>query len=290
MLIKLAFHLLALLPLSALHALGGWIGRLLWRFDDKRRTVALKNLEIAFPEWTPAQREQAARQSLQHELAGNLEAPWFWLSGTPQSLWDHERKVTGEELVLAARERGKGTILCTLHLGGWEMCGHAYARRWPISGIYKPQGGVLEELGLRGRSRTGAKLIPAVGGTVTALSLEALARNECIYVMPDQDPPEGRGAFAPLFGTLAHTPTLVSKLAQRSGAAVLFAYCKRLPGGAGYETTYIEADAAIYSEDLVASVSALNRGVERCIRECPEQYWWSYRRYRRRPPGEKPFY
>ena len=290
MLIKAAFHLLALLPLRALHALGAGLGWLLWVIHDKRRAVALKNLEICLPELSPQARVQMARAALKHEMKSILETPFFWLGGTPQSLLASEVEVIGGDLVTQARARGKGTILCTLHLGGWEMCGHAYASRWPISGIYKPQGGAVEALGLRGRSRTGAKLIPAVGGKVGAAALKLLANNEALYFMPDQDPPEGRGFFAPLFGTLAHTPTLVSKLAQKTGAAVIFAYCVRLPQGGGFITHYEEASPEIYSEDLLTSVTALNAGIERCLRQCPEQYWWGYRRFRRRPPGETPIY
>jgi KDO2-lipid IV(A) lauroyltransferase len=34
----------------------------------------------------------------------------------------------------------------------------------------------------------------------------------------------------------------------------------------------------------------MNRGLERCVRECPEQYWWGYKRFRRQPPGAPDFY
>lgn len=285
----LLFQLLARLPLPALHALGDVIGVLMWLIPNNRRRVALINIALCWPQLDAAAQQRMARAALRHEMKAFCELPFFWL-GPKQKLLDSIRQATGEEVLNAAIARGKGVILLTMHLGGFEASGHKVATRHPITGIYKPQGGTYEQLGVAGRTRTGAKLIPAQGGSVRAQALPLLAANEAVFYMPDQDPPEGRGLFAPFFGVSAHSPVMVAKLAQESGAAVVFAYSERLPRGRGYLTHYHLADEAIYSPDLAQAVAAMNAGVERCIRECPEQYWWSYKRFRRRPPGEQNYY
>jgi Kdo2-lipid IVA lauroyltransferase/acyltransferase len=285
MFIRIVFHLLARLPLRTLHALGGFFGNLLWWTGSSRRKAALKNISMCLPE-LPADRQQAlARASLQHEMRSILETPFFWL-GPKDQLLASVVETRGQEVITAAQARGKGIIMLTLHLGGWEAPGHLYASRHPITAVYKKQGGAIEELGVRGRTRTGAKVIPAAGGSTRAQILPLLKNNEAFYFMPDQDPPEGRGVFAPFFGIAAHTPTLVSKLAQESGAAVVFMYGERLPDGRGYIAHYSAAPTAVYDPDPVVSATAINAEIERCVRERPEQFWWSYKRFRRRPPGE----
>lgn len=285
MLIRLAFHLLSRLPLRAAHALGAVVGSLLWATNNGRKIAALKNIALCLPELDASQRERLARVALKHEMKSVLETPFFWL-GPKDKLLASVIETRGEEHVQQALARGKGIIMLTLHLGGWEAPGHVYASRHPITAVYKKQGGALEELGVNGRTRTGAKVIPAEGGSTRAQILPLLAKNEAFYFMPDQDPPEGRGVFAPFFGVAAHTPTLVTKLAQESGAAVIFMYGERLPEGRGYIAHYSPAPAAVYDPDLVTSATAINAEIERCIRECPEQFWWGYKRFRRRPAGE----
>ena len=133
------------------------------------------------------------------------------------------------------------------------------------------------------------KLLAAEGGVGRAC-VEVLARNETIYFMPDQDPPKGRGVYAPFFGVAAHTPTLVAKLVKLSGAPVVFFYGERLPWGRGFIAHWFAAPPEIYSEDLETSVAGMNAGLERCARDCPEQYWWGYKRFRRRPVGQPRIY
>lgn len=285
MLIRIVFHLIALLPLRTAHALGDFVGSVLWLTNNGRKKAALKNIALCLPELDARQREQLAYVALKHEMKSVLETPFFWL-GPKDKLLASVVETRGEEHVQAALARGKGLIMLTLHLGGWEAPGHVYASKYPITAVYKKQGGALEELGVNGRTRTGAKVIPAEGGSTQAQILPLLQKNEAFYFMPDQDPPEGRGVFAPFFGVSAHTPTLVTKLVQKSDAAVIFMYGERLPEGRGYIAHYLPATPAVYDADLVKSATAINAEVEQCIRKCPEQFWWGYKRFRRRPEGQ----
>ena len=165
-----------------------------------------------------------------------------------------------------------------------------FSKEHVITGVYKPQKGAFEALSVIGRTRYRGRLVPAVGGTVREKMLECLARGEMVYFLPDQDPPRGRGVYAPLFGHPAHTPTLVGRLIQQSGAPVLFFVGERLPRGRGFIMHVIEPPAEIRDPDPVISATAMNRGIEQCIALCPEQYWWGYRRFRRQPEGEPDFY
>jgi KDO2-lipid IV(A) lauroyltransferase len=108
-----------------------------------------------------------------------------------------------------------------------------------------------------------------------------------VGILPDQQPKLGEGEFAPFFGTPALTMVLLSRLAQRTGATVLFSVAERLPRGAGYRLHFLEAPDGIGAADLSTAVAALNRGVEDCVRLAPAQYQWHYKRYSIRPPGDE---
>ena len=79
-------------------------------------------------------------------------------------------------------------------------------------------------------------------------------------------------------------------MVQESGSPVIFMFGQRLPWARGYIAHYFDAPDAIYDADAAVSTAAMNQGLERCVRACPEQYWWGYKRFRRRPAGEPNFY
>jgi KDO2-lipid IV(A) lauroyltransferase len=80
--------------------------------------------------------------------------------------------------------------------------------------------------------------------------------------------------------------TLVSKLLQKSGAVPLMTWCQRLPNSRGFRLIVRRCEEGMADPDPVVATSALNRSVEACVREAPEQYQWEYKRFRHRPPGQ----
>jgi hypothetical protein len=77
----------------------------------------------------------------------------------------------------------------------------------------------------------------------------------------------------------------LSRLTAKSGAPIVFVWCERLPWGRGYALHFRQPPQDIYSDDLKTSATGINRAVENCVRECPAQYQWSYKRFRTRPAG-----
>jgi KDO2-lipid IV(A) lauroyltransferase len=156
--------------------------------------------------------------------------------------------------------------------------------------MYKPpQSAAVDSLMLAGRTHLGMALAPTDTGGIRIL-LAALKRGELIGILPDQDPKEGAGVFAPFFGIATKTMTLLPKLAARSGATVLVSYAERLAWGRGYRIHFLPVDGAVNEKDELAAVTALNQAVEQAIRQSPAQYQWSYKRFRSRPEGEASLY
>ena len=135
----------------------------------------------------------------------------------------------------------------------------------------------------------GAKLVPTDASGVRAL-FQAAARNEMIGILPDQDPGAQGGVFAPFFGLQTNTMTLLPRLMQKTGATVIISYAQRLPRGQGFHLHFVPLPAVSDPDDIQAIATALNQGVEECIRQSPAQYQWSYKRFKTRPAGEVGFY
>jgi KDO2-lipid IV(A) lauroyltransferase len=287
--LTLLLRLLGALPLPLLHAIGVLFGQLFSLFPNRHRRVTLRNLQLCFPEMGEQQRARLLVQSLQETGKTFMETALMW-SGSRRRLLGLVREVEGEALLREALARGHGVIIAAPHLGSWELIGHYIAGHAPITCLYKPPRGPAVEQAMRaGRTHLGVKLAATDSGGVKSL-LSILRAGEVAGILPDQDPSEGGGLFAPFFGIDANTMTLLPRLAARSGATVLVSYAERLSWGRGYRLHFLPCDAALNGRDLPAAATALNAAVEQAVRRCPAQYQWSYKRFRTRPAGETTLY
>jgi KDO2-lipid IV(A) lauroyltransferase len=277
---------LGYLPLVAVHGLASIIGTLLWILPNSRKQIALRHLDLCLPELPEAERRDIARRSLLHFVKAVMESPAIWFGPeTRLRRWLHD--AAAEARLRELIGQGGSIVLCP-HIGSWELAGMFCASVGRITSLYKPQKGAIDDLIVEGRSRLGANLVPTNGAGVKAL-LQALRNGEMIGVLPDQDPPRGSGVFAPLFGIPAHTTELVSKLASRTHAPVCFCYAERLPWGRGFRF-HVKPLGVTGIADAEEGAVALNRGIESVLTHLPEQYWWSYKRFRRRQAGQRNVY
>ena len=268
-------------PLPLLHRIGAALGWVVYLASPRYRKMIARNLEIAGLD-SPRMRSAVVAETGK----GALEIPAIWLRPHPQVAalvveaagWRHVEEAAG---------RRKGLILLTPHLGCWEVSGQYIASRIPITVMYAPPNiGSLEPLMRAGRDPGDAmKSVPADMRGVRAM-LKALKRGEAIGILPDQVPGVGEGEWSEFFGRPAYTMTLVGRLAEQTGAPVLVCYSERLPAGRGYRFTI---EPVLEARPPESPVRALNRSLEQLIRRCPEQYLWSYNRYKVpagvRPPG-----
>jgi KDO2-lipid IV(A) lauroyltransferase len=278
----------ARLPLPLVHALGAAIGVLAWLVPNRFARRTRFHIARCLPELGGAARERLVFRTLVESGKALAELPVLW-SGPADRVAALVREVRGADELARVLAAGKGLIAASPHLGAWELAGLELSRRQPIVSMYRLQGNEWDDVMKRGRERFGARLVASDRGGVRAL-LEALRRGHSIGVLPDQDPPEGSGAFAPFFGVMAHTPVLAARLARRTGAAVLYVFAERLGWGRGFVLHVVPAPHEVTDADEARACAALNRGLEECIRRFPAQYWWGYARFRRRPPGAPPGY
>lgn len=275
------------LPLSWLHALGAFAGRLLAWTGTREARVARRNVELAFPALDPEARRRFVRETLAETGRTTFELAKFWGVPPAQAL----RLVTdvrGRERFDAALAQGRGVLVAAPHLGAWELLNLYLSTLAPLTILYKaPRGAATEALLTATRGTLGAEAVRAEASGVRLL-FRRLREGRVVGILPDQRPKGGEGEDAPFFGHPARTMTLLSRLAEKTGAPVLFAFAERLPRARGYRVHFLDADPAIASPDRALAVAALNRGLEDCVRVAPAQYQWTYKRYSFREPDSGP--
>ncbi|WPL15363.1 Lipid A biosynthesis lauroyl acyltransferase [Thiorhodovibrio winogradskyi] len=279
-------QLLARLPLPIVHRLGGTVGTLVAWLPNRQRRNTLINIGLCLPGLGRDQATALRDNCLREFGKTYAEIAHLWLRPNDEVL-RLVRETRGTELL--ARQPGTGLIVLSPHLGAWELAGQYLAAQGPTAIFYKPQK-YLDDLILTARKRGGATLAPITARGIRVL-VQALQRGDYVGILPDQAPRADKGAvFAPFFGIPAYTMLLVNRLARKTGAPVVFLFAERLDQGRGYRVHCLRAPEAVASDDDEAAAAALNQGIAECVRVCPEQYLWPYRRFRERPEGLPRFY
>ena len=279
------------LPWSWLNRAGDGIAALWRRLDAREARVARRNLELAYPHLAAGERGQLQRTILATTARQTLETLRFWTRPRAQNL-ALIREQHGADLFDAALASGRGLIVAAPHHGNWELLNQWLASRTPLAILYRPPESAIGEAFLqRVRADDAGRVtqVRADGSAVRQL-LKLLKAGGVVGILPDQQPKAGDGEFAPFFGVPALTMTLLPRLAARTDATVLFAWCERIgadaDSGAPVFALHIEpAPDELSAPDPATGVHALNAAVEAIARRDPAQYQWTYKRYTLRPPG-----
>ena len=273
---------ISLLPFSAGQNLGAWIGMLMWRLPTETKKTVKRNLAVCFPTMGSKEADQLAEDSMRHSgmLMTEMAMAWFWPS---EKIQDKIIRIQGNACIEDALEAGQGVIVAIPHVGNWEMLNFYLNNAYPGVAMYRPAKlEALDQVIRAGREKDGLRTVPTNVHGVKAM-LKVLKQGGVAYIFPDQEPrPEG-GVFAPFFAEPALTMSLVSRLVQKTGAQVVMAYAKRLPCHQGFEVVIKKGVEGIDSNSLDFSCAALNKSVEMCVADAPEQYQWTYKRFKRRP-------
>ena len=269
------FELLARLPLSVLHRLGTLLGWTTYLFSGGYAARMRENLQNAGLGRSDAESRKLLHANIREAGKGVLELPWVWRRPLEQVVAS-VKQCHGWEHVEAAHAQGKGVIMLTPHIGCFEVISLYIAARLPITSMYRsPRWKFLDTLMHEGRERGQMKLVPADFGGVRQL-LKALKRGELIGVLPDQVPGNGEGEWAPFFGRPAYTMTLIGRLMEARDAPLVMCYCERLSKGAGYVLHF----SPLHLDVSRPIPQQINSALEAVIRNHPEQYLWSYNRYK----------
>jgi len=288
LLLRIIARCLSTLPLRVNHGIGASLGMLAWVTRTNLRTVTEINLQLCFPDWSAAKRRRVGKASLIETGKALTESFWIWQRPT-SDVMKLLSIADGEELLETKLSSKHGLLVATPHIGAWELCALplATATHGPITCLYQPPKlAALEPIIIKGRKQLGS-VITRLDGSGIKHVLSELKNGNTVGLLPDQEPDEKNGVFAPFFQQPANTMTLMAKFANRTEANVIFCMATRKPKGQGWSVSYLEPEEGVGSSDKEFATTALNKTIEHCVLQSPEQYMWNYKRFRRQPDGTR---
>jgi KDO2-lipid IV(A) lauroyltransferase len=273
----LAAGLLRLAPVDAASAFGAFLLTRLGPLTGADRTIR-RNLELAFPEMEPAERERIRIGAW--ENFGRFAAEFTMLDRlTPAS---GRVEVVGIERLKAIAEGGAPTLMISGHFSNFEIMASAIVAagvRCQVS--YRPANNpYFNDRIIRARARYGVTSLAPKGAGGAREIVRALARGESVAMLIDQK--FNAGVASPLFGHMAHTSPGPVRLARRYGGKVTPLAVRRLQGARFQVEVYepiVMANTGDEEADTVTGVRQLNAFIEDRIRERPEEYFWAHKRW-----------
>lgn len=269
------------MPLRHAQACGRFVGRIALHIVRRERRKAIRNIGIAFPEWTEEQRRQAIRKMFQHFGMSLFEIAWL-----PNLKAETMHETTTVEGVQALRDvvaSGRPMLAITGHCGNWEWFAHATALGGvPISVLHRERdeqemNQFITEL----RSGAGIRTIDRGSESSAREMIKALKSGQALCFLMDQSI-RAESVKVPFFGRPALTPIGPAKLAIRMEAAVAIGFITR--GEDGFQRAYwLPPIFTSRGDDPVALTARITAAMEDHIRKVPEQWAWMHDRWRERP-------
>jgi Kdo2-lipid IVA lauroyltransferase/acyltransferase len=280
------------LPLPSAVKVGVCLGTIAAALDRFNRPVAMRNLEIAFPQWTRAQR--LATFKAMYRSWGRMAAEWCHmheLNRANISRFAHYEGLENWERALELSPNGAGLIF-TGHFGNFEllMAAHALLGH-PVALVHRPLRNAFMDTAVTGmRTSVGNRLIPRKGA---AREIAAVLRGNGIVAIPiDLD--VRRGVFVDFFSHKACTTTGLARIAMATGLPAVPGFIVREGNSLRHRIIILPPLDLVRDgnreEAIVENTQRATRVMEDMIRRYPDHWNWIHRRWKTRPPGEARFY
>ena len=279
-------RVLAKLPLPMLRGLGQFVGRVLFVLAGKRRKIALRNLQLCFPDMPEAERKVLARQPFVAFCQTFLDRSWLWFGS--EALVRSRVKLEG---AIHELEGDTPTIVFAPHFYSMDAGGLALplntTREFTSIFATNPDP-VLDAWFMAGRQRFGhVRMLNRADGVKPIIS--CVRKGGLLYLLPDMDYGKNDSVFVPFFA-VQNTATIpsLSRFARLGKAKVVALYNEMTP--TGYVAHLTPAWENFPTDDHVADTARMNRELQAAIMKMPEQYYWVHKRFKTRPEGEASLY
>jgi KDO2-lipid IV(A) lauroyltransferase len=279
MVIYFLLKCIAILPLSFLQKIASWVAFFLFHTHSNIKRITSINLQLAYPELDEIALQQRIRLSIRSQCLTYIEFIKCW-GMPPQYSLDLLKNVHGAERLEDALANQKGVIVVIPHFGCWELL-NAWLNVYTQPMImYKPDKikGVNRYI-LNARQKFNATLVPTDDTGIRQI-FRHLKQGGLTVVLPDHLPKASGGIYSHFFQQNTLSATLVSKMAAKTQCNVIGLSCIRNPELSSFDVHCIDLPTSIQSSDLQQSVDSLNLAMQEMIHLAPEQYIWSYKRFR----------
>jgi KDO2-lipid IV(A) lauroyltransferase len=270
----------------ALRRWGARIGNLARRVLRSRDRLALRNLALAFPEKSDAERRRIIDDCWRHfgyEALATIRTQHVAIKEIPS--YCH---FINPEVLQDAIARGRGVVVISAHFGGWEIGGLAvmgFVKN--VHTVARPLDNELLERDLvRIRARTGVEVVDRQRAARPLL--KALQRKGVVILLADQAVQPREGILVPFIGRPAWTTDAPAKMALRQASDIVIGFC--IPDETGHRLDFEEPIRIDQLSDDGKNAEALtlriNDVISRRIAARPELWLWMHDRWKGNAPGE----
>ncbi len=272
--------------------LGSGFARGLSMLLSRLNKTALRNLEIAYPELSVAERKKLAIGTFE-SLGRHLGFISHFRHFEREDIRRHV-EIIGKENFYKARESGRGLIFFTGHFGSWEVFNllpPAFDKHINIL-VRRIDNQLVEDYVDKMRTKFGSVTLGK--REAPRKMFELLEKGEIVGILADLNAQLHDGVFVDFFGVPASTTTSIAKLALRTNAVIMPAfavwdreqkkYVVHLEPPIDYSTT------GNVKNDIAEITAKFTEIVEKFVRQYPEQWLWIHKRWNTRPKGEKGLY
>lgn len=284
--------ILGILPRPLSRAFGIALAQAFYLLHVRLRRVGMRNLELALPESSIAERKRILRgvfTSLGRQLAEVCQFPKYTRENVDKIV-----EYDGLENFQEAYARGKGVLFLTAHFGAWELSAFAHSLHghW-LHVVMRPMdNSYLDRLIQSYRTMHGNKTV-GKDNFVRGL-LAAMKCGETVGILMDTNMTPPQGVFVDFFGIPVCTASGLARIALRTDAAVVPGFTIWDKSLRKYRLHFDPALELIRTGDLeadiVANTQQFTKVIEDYVRQYPDQWLWVHRRWKTRPEGEPPLY
>jgi KDO2-lipid IV(A) lauroyltransferase len=281
--------LLGSLPRGMARSVGAGVGAAAYLSLRRLRNVGHQNLQLAFPDKSPAERTRILRRLYRN--LGWLLAEFCHMSRYTRQNTQHFLRYDGLEHYLAARERGKGVLIVTGHLGAWELSSYFHSL------MGHPMSIVIRRLDNPRVDRLVNTIRCLHGNRVLHKDdfarglLAAMRRGETVGSLMDTNMTPPQGVFVPYFGRPAYTASGLARVALKTGAAVLPGFMVWEEAEQKYVLHFGDqiplAATGDNEADALTNTARFTAVIEDWVRRYPDQWLWVHRRWKTRPNGTR---
>jgi len=288
----LGLKALGALPRPAARSVGAAFAAAAYFVRAPLRRAARLNLQLAFPGWDENKRKRVIR---------NMIRQVGWMAGEFSQFPRYTRERIESIVVLdgfenfdAARRRGKGVLFLTGHMSAWELAPFAHALYGhPLHFLVRPIANRRVDALINSyRCLSGNQ--PIEKNRSARAILRVLADGGTVGILADHNTSLEEGVFVDFFGIPASTTSGLARVALRTDAAVVPGFLSWDEGCRKYQLRFEPAVELARGSDEETNVRQTTARFTRVIQEfvCahPDQWLWVHKRWKTRPPGERPVY
>jgi KDO2-lipid IV(A) lauroyltransferase len=283
---------LGLLPRPVARFVGACFVRAAFLLRPPLRRTAMRNLTLAFPDWSSDRRRKAM-----HGMVRQIG----WMIGEFSQFPKYTRQniepiviLDGFENFDAARRRGKGVLFLTGHMSAWELAPFAHALYgYPLHFLVRPVANRRVDALINDyRCLSGNR--PIEKNRSARAILKVLGEGGTVGILADHNTIPEESVFVDFFGIPASTTSGLARLALHTDAAVVPGFLMWDAGRRKYRLCFqstIELTRTADEEaDVIANTARFTRVIEEYVRVHPDQWLWVHKRWKTRPPGGEPLY